>query len=213
MIIKRIICKVNESKKEAFFDSQKQWRSLSEVKGFLGQLGGWNTADPLTACIYAFWKTQREYDVFMEEVHDGIVDRSGQIDTYESIEVSFFQEKLEIPGMEAGMSEFVARTNYIRATLPQAKEEAVQRFTDMQAKVWNPGMQKSEGMLGGTFAFSQKQRNLCLVLTGWKSEADHRGYMEERFPDLLKTADPQRDVIGLTGEQCKVEEAWRVCAE
>jgi hypothetical protein len=213
MIIKRISCKVKESKKEAFFDHQKQWQPLSEVKGFLGQLGGWSTAEPLTACIYSFWRTQREYDFFMEEIHDGIVDRSGQRGSYESIDVRLFEENLEIAGMAAGIPEVVERANYIRAAHSQVKEDAVEHFEEMQRNVWNPGMQKSEGMLGGTFAFSQKQRSLCLVLTGWESEAVHRGYMEERFPKLLKMAETKHDVLELTGEEFKVEEEWRVCPD
>jgi heme-degrading monooxygenase HmoA len=56
----------------------------------------------------------------------------------------------------------------------------------MQEKVWNRGMQKSKGMLGGTFAFSQVQRNDFLVLTGWKSEDHHQNYKENKFPELSK---------------------------
>ncbi|MEG9295154.1 YdbC family protein [Mangrovibacillus sp. Mu-81] len=213
MIIKRISCKVKESKKEAFFDHQKQWQPLSEVNGFLGQLGGWSTAEPLTACIYSFWKTQREYAFFMEEIHDEIVDRSGQRGAYESIDIRLFEENLENAGMAAGILDIVVRANYIRASLSLVKDAAVRHFADMQEIVWNPGMQKSEGMLGGTFAFSQKQRNLCLVLTGWESEAVHRGYMEESLPKLLKMAETKHDVLELTGEEFKVEEEWRVCPD
>ncbi len=84
-------------------------------------------------------------------------------------------------------------------------------FVDMQEEVWNPGMQKSEGMLGGTFALSQKYSNDFLVLTGWESADDHQHYMGTNFPELLKTANPKNDVLNLTGGQFKVEEAWRVC--
>lgn len=35
--------------------------------------------------------------------------------------------------------------------------------------------------------------------------------MEEYFPELIEAAHPQNDVLNLTGEQFKVEEAWRVC--
>jgi hypothetical protein len=176
-------------------------------------LGGWSTVEPLTACIYSFWKTQREYDFFMEEIHDGIVDRSGQRGSYEFIDVRLFEENIEIAGMAAGIPEVVERANYIRAALSHVKEAAVQHFADMQENVWNPGMQKSEGMLGGTFAFSQIQRNLCLLLTGWESEAVHRGYMEESFPKLLKMAETKHDVLELTGEKFKIEEQRRVCPD
>lgn len=210
MIIKRIICKVKESEKETFYEHQKQWKPLSKVKGFLGQIGGWNNKQPLTACIYSFWKSEKEYQEFMEKVHDQIFVNSGQANTYKSINVSLFEEKLSIPGFEDNIIAVIRKSNYIRIALSQVKEHKLKRFVEIQDKVWNPGMGKSKGMLGGTFATNQKQHNTFLVLTGWRSESDHQNYMKENFPELLKKAKPKDDVLELTGEQFKVEEAWRV---
>jgi heme-degrading monooxygenase HmoA len=213
MIIKKISCRVKQSKKEAFFDDQKQWQSLSEVNGFLGQLGGWSAAHPLTACIFSFWDSQKDYDYFMEKIHDGIVDRSGQSDSYESIEVNLFKEKMEVTGTAADISTVVEKAKYIRTTLSSVEEGAVQHFEDMQTRVWNPGMQKHKGMLGGTFALSQKKRNLFLVVTGWENEAYHQRYVEKGFTELRNKAEPRQDVLKLSGGKFKVEDAWRVCAK
>ena len=211
MIIKRIICKVKESEKETFYEHQKQWKQLSKVNGFLGQFGGWNNKQQLTACIYSFWESEIEYQEFMEKVHDQIFVNSGQANTYESIDVSLFEEKLSIPGLEENIVTIIRNSNYIRIALSQVKEHKFKHFVEIQDKVWNPGMGKSKGMLGGTFATNQKQHNTFLVLTGWESEDCHQNYMKENFPELLQKAKPKDDVLELTGEQFKVEEAWRVC--
>ncbi|TLS36181.1 YdbC family protein [Pseudalkalibacillus caeni] len=210
MIIKRISCKVKEGNKEKFYEHQKQWKPLKQVKGFLGQIGGWSIKYPLTACVYSFWKTQKDYGQFMEEKHDQIFVNSGQESTYESIDVSLFQEKLRVPGAEDNIVNVVKIANYIRVAMSQVKEDKIIHFVDMQEEVWNTGMKKSKGMLGGTFSFSQKQSNDFLIFTGWESEDYHQHYMEANFPELLKTAKPLNDVLKLRGEQFTVEEAWRV---
>lgn len=211
MIIKRIICTVKESERATFYEHQKQWKSISKAKGFLGQIGGWNNKQLLTACIYSFWESEIDYQEFMEREHDQIFVNSGQESTYESINVSLFEEKLSIPGLEENIVTIIKASNYIRVALSQVKEHKIKHFVDIQEKVWNAEMQNSEGMLGGTFATNQKQNNEFLVLTGWESEDNHQNYMKRNFPKLLKKANPKEDVLDLKGEQFKVEEAWRVC--
>ncbi|UOQ95784.1 hypothetical protein MUO14_22520 [Halobacillus shinanisalinarum] len=80
----------------------------------------------------------------------------------------------------------------------------------MQRKVWNPGMKKAEGMLGGEFARSQKDGLPFLVLTGWTNHQAHQNYMAEHFSGLKETAASEQDVVELTGEQLIVEELWRI---
>ncbi|RKL66562.1 hypothetical protein CR203_14840 [Salipaludibacillus neizhouensis] len=86
------------------------------------------------------------------------------------------------------------RSKYIRVALGQVKEHKLKKFIDMQKKVWNVEMQKSQGMLGGTFTFSKKNSNDFLVLTGWESEDSQEAYAEEIFLELLKIAKPKNDI-------------------
>lgn len=210
MIIKRISCMVKEGNKEAFYEYQKQWRHLSKAKGFLGQVGGWGITQPLTACVYSFWDNKVDYQEFMKEEHDQIFVNSGQESTYESIDVSLFQEELKVSGLEDNIVKVLRKCKYIRVALGQVKDYKMKHFIDMQKKVWNIEMKKSQGMIGGTFAFSEKQSNDFLVLTGWESEDSHKNYTEDIFPELLKITKPKNDVLELKGEQFKVEESWRV---
>lgn len=166
MIIKRILCEVNEGQKDTFYEEQKQWTPLSTVKGFLGQVGGWSKKHPLTAYVYSFWESQTHYDCFMQHIHDEIFIHSGQKETCTSIKVNLFQEKLSIPGIEEQMDKVLKNTNYIRVALAHVKEHKLPHFVEIQKKIWNAGMKKAEGVLGGTFAYSQKDSSHFLVLSG-----------------------------------------------
>jgi quinol monooxygenase YgiN len=150
MIIKKISCEVKENYKEAFFEQQKQWKPVSKMKGFLGQIGGWNIKQPLTASIYSFWENKTDYEQFMKEEHYQIYESTGQENSYQSIDVSLFQEMQSVPGKEDNIVQICRNSKYIRVTMAQVKEDNTEQFVDKQRKVWNTRMQQSEGMLGGT---------------------------------------------------------------
>lgn len=87
MYIKKIVCTVEEEKREAFDQAQRQWAPLSQAPGFLGQVGGWYGNH---AVIFAFWESKDAYKSFMEDVHDQIFNHNRQKNTYNSISVTLF---------------------------------------------------------------------------------------------------------------------------
>ncbi len=188
MLIKRISCKVKEGHQDLFYDCQKQWGTLSQVKGFIGQLGGWSDHKQSTACIYAFWESQQDYQYFMDEIHDQIFAASGQGNTYTSIEIDFFQEELRITGLENQFADVIRNAQYIYSIIQQAEKHG-----------WSAGLQKAKGMLGGTFASSQKDRDTFLVWLAWQSEKQQRRTL------------PQGGAVEWADKKFSVIEAWRVC--
>jgi hypothetical protein len=68
-----------------------------------------------------------------------------------------FREELRISGLEDNFANVLRNGNFIRVSLSRVKEQKIEHFVEMQKKVWNLGLQKAEGMLGGTFSFSQKK--------------------------------------------------------
>jgi Domain of unknown function (DUF4937 len=163
MLIKRIICRVREDQKESFSKYQQQWNRLSSVKGFIGQFGGWKNGQPLTACVYAFWETRKDYDRFMEKVHDVIFLNSGQGSTYSSIDVRLYDGN-ELGVMEE-MSDLI-ESQYIRVSLGQVQQDKKLNFVKKQEEIWNPGMTAADGMMGGVYAFSLEEEDRFIVLTG-----------------------------------------------
>lgn len=88
MILKWIVCTVQEKKKEKFSDAQEKWSVLEHAKGFQWQIGGWSAAGE--ACILACWENQKSYDIFMETIHDRIYLQTNQGKTYDDISVALY---------------------------------------------------------------------------------------------------------------------------
>ncbi|MFI8687033.1 YdbC family protein [Rossellomorea sp. NPDC077527] len=211
MLIKRIICKVKDGQRDSFSEYQQQWSRLSSVKGFMGQLGGWKNKQPFVACVYAFWETRKAYEIFMEEVHDVIFSTFGQGSTYSSIDVDLYEEVGSVLKSVIEMRAVMRQSQYFRVSLGVLKGNKKAHFILQQEQIWNPGMAATAGMVGGTYAFSLKDKNHFLVLTGWKDEVyHHRYYVDRRFPDLYRSANSSEDVIRISADEFKVENAWRV---
>ncbi len=88
MYIKEIVCTLEEADRESFDQVQRQWATLSQVTGFLAQVGGWSGNH---AVIIAFWESKEAYESFMENVHDEIFSQNRQKTTYNSISVTLWQ--------------------------------------------------------------------------------------------------------------------------
>ncbi|MCP3029478.1 DUF4937 domain-containing protein [Halobacillus sp. A5] len=213
MLIKRICCSLKEGKKQTFSQQQKQWNTLCKMDGFLGQIGGFSINEPKTAWIYSFWNKEEDYRKFMAEIHDTIADHSGQANSYTTIEVALFQLKSKVVGSEKEIAHMIRRAAYIRTAFSKVKEQRIDQFIEKQQTVWNTGMQRSDGIIGGLFAQSNKLSNEYMVVTGWESEKHHQEYVDEHFPELLKQAKTGEDVLELSGDQFKVEESWRIYPE
>jgi len=89
LLFKYIRCEVEEEKRAAFSKVQEEWNRLSEVDGFLGQLGGWSESGE--AVILGFWESRQAYQHFMEHVHDTIFLENNQGKTYRSIAVTMYE--------------------------------------------------------------------------------------------------------------------------
>jgi len=98
MLIKWIECRVPVQDAGHFSRAQGFWRCLRDVDGFAGQLGGWDTLEPDTACILGLWRNPDAYESFMAGPHDRIVAASGQRECYRSVAVSLFDSDFRSEG-------------------------------------------------------------------------------------------------------------------
>ena len=96
MLIKHIICDVAEEKKELFSIAQKEWMAISNVPGLLWQLGAWKGNDE--AHIWGIWSDEFLYEQFVKKNHDAIYNTNRQMETHDSISISFMKVD-EIKGM------------------------------------------------------------------------------------------------------------------
>lgn len=96
-VLKLIRCKSAEQQLQAFSEAQAKWAPLQYVSGFIRQWGGWmETEDGPEAVVLVLWKSKRDYLNFMAEHHDAIYERTNQKGTFESINITLFEEPAEI---------------------------------------------------------------------------------------------------------------------
>lgn len=176
---------------------------LSTLSGFIGQGGGWSHREPNVAHVFSCWIDRAHHQTFIDGVHDRVA--AGQAATYRAIEVEFFDHLLDIGTPFRGDFTDAA---VLRLAYCQVRSGRQQHFVNAQKQVWNPGMTASPGMLGGLFA-SDAQTDF-LVLSMWRSLADHERYRNERFPQLRDRAAVTDDVDHINGDLIDVEHAWQV---
>ncbi|ENQ3106453.1 YdbC family protein [Bacillus cereus] len=204
MLIKSIICKVSDEKKELFSAAQEQWGELNALDGFYGQIGGWDESE---ACIVSLWENMKMYQSFMNESHDKIFNDNNQESTYTSCETELYQSLFDMS--ETPFVEALAHSSFLRIAICDVKQESEKQFLHMQETVWNPGMERAEGMMGGVVGRSLSS-NRYIVLSLWKDEAAHRHYVKEIFPQLLHTANLSQQVLHIEGKQTTLVNSWAV---
>ena len=90
MYIKWIVCNVYPKNKNAFSITQGAWKKTKNAKGFITQIGGWKVNNGNEACIASFWNDKSALEKFMKEMHDVIINKNNQIETYEKITILYF---------------------------------------------------------------------------------------------------------------------------
>ncbi|PEN80765.1 DUF4937 domain-containing protein [Bacillus cereus] len=205
MLLKTIYCKVEEEKKELFSSAQEKWRDIQHLDGFHGQFGGWNEDE---ACVFTLWEDRSVYQSFMNGAHDTIYLNSNQEDTFLSCEIELFQTLYDITDMH--LKDVVIEGVFVRVAICDVKLEKEKHFLHKQETIWNKGMEKAKGMLGGVVGKSLENENRYIVLTYWKDEIAHQHYVEEIFPDLYKLANIHEDIEKIQGKQAVCKEEWLV---
>lgn len=204
MLIKSIICNVSDKKKELFSVAQEQWSELKGLDGFYGQIGGWDESE---ACIVSLWENMKMYQSFMNESHDKIFNDNNQESTYTSCETELYQSLFNIT--ETPFVEALAHSSFLRVAICDVKQESEKQFLHMQETVWNPGIARAEGMMGGVVGRALSS-NRYIVLSLWKDANSHKQYVKEILPQLLHTANPSQQVLHLEGKQTALVSSWSV---
>lgn len=201
MLIKWINCIVKPGQRDRFSLAQQKWSKLKDIDGFIAQTGGWNEKDPLNACIMGMWRDLDSYQTFMNEYHDEIFQKNGQVNTYDQIEVRLFHSLMDIPGEFSNLHQALKSAAVIRVSVNHVYEDRKNHFAEVQEKIWNPGMGEAEGMLYGLVGHSQQshqsQESLYLITSFWRDQASHQRYKTEVFP-----------IQFISGKIVLLEESW-----
>jgi heme-degrading monooxygenase HmoA len=192
----------------AFDRAQRRWSALGGVDGFIGQSGGWANEAPARAIIVAAWDARDAHGAFMNGAHDSIAGK--QSETYTDAAIALFETICEIPGEAGTMAAAMTQGGYLRLADCTIRAERTQHFRLVQESIWNPGMARAPGMLGGAFAVSYDDVLRYAVATFWSDEAAHRDYQEHIFPGLNALAGINDDAVRVAGYRVKLVPDWRV---
>lgn len=210
MLLKWIICEVPENNREAFANTQQDWRKLKTVAGFLGQVGGWDSREQNQACILGFWADAQAYAAFMEREHDLIYGQSGQKGTYVASHVVQVEVLFDIDGTHQKMQSAINEAEVLRVADCKLKTGREEHFIEMQKSVWNPAMAKTGGMLAGAFGIVLNEVDRFLVTTFWRDEAAHQAYVKNPLPALQVKAKIREDLQNIEGRVVRLNSTWRV---
>lgn len=155
------------------------------------------------AHTFAFWESRAFYDSFMARSHDRLA--ASQSGTYKDQQVKLFEYRFDV---KTGFEPRFTDSDLVRVALCRVHEERVEHFTLMQEKVWNPAMAGSPGMIRGMFA--EAPAHEFMILSMWRSAAEHGKYRTERVERLALRAQTETDIAALTGDIVELEPSWIV---
>ncbi|WP_054710090.1 DUF4937 domain-containing protein [Bacillus sp. JCM 19041] len=210
MLLKYVICEVFPHKQEAFSFHQTSWSDLSQMSGFLGQVGGWDIFKANKAHIISLWENKEQYQSFMENDHDAIYDHSNQAESIATIAVDLFTISVPIHGLSDDPSAFLHKSSYIRIALSFIKPFKQASFTEKQKHLWNPEMAATKAMISGAFGESCKTDLHFITVTGWTSEYEHESYQLNLLPSLKAQAKTRDDIESIERAAFLPVEDWTV---
>ena len=124
MLIKWIICKVENHENHVYALAHAESPEMIKSKGFIAQSCGCNLNNKNEACIVSFWDNKESLDYFMINTHDTIFNNTKQVETYSSIEVKYFDSLNDKSDNYELIKEGINKAKYIDIkTLKSNKDE------------------------------------------------------------------------------------------
>ncbi|GAX89665.1 YdbC family protein [Effusibacillus lacus] len=209
MILKWIVCKVPDDKKEKFSSSQEEWSSLKGVRGFIGQIGGWDQRDKTDACILALWRDLESYRLFMDKEHDQIFHKNGQQQTYSSITVSLSEGLFNIPENVDSIQASLQKGKILKVADTIFNDDHEDHFIRVQEEILEP--EYEESLWNVIWDCQQRDWSCGQILS--RNHVGRRS--EERHPFHSKQNDPvRRKMEGNPVNRSKIHKTpWHLAKE
>ncbi|MFJ9124805.1 YdbC family protein [Streptomyces sp. NPDC102340] len=201
MLVKWIRCTVVD--RRGFERGQRKWAGLLGEPGFRGQGGGWSRQRADVAHVFGFWESRAFYDSFMARSHDRLA--AAQSGTFKNIQVKLFDHRFDV---KTGFEPRFTDADVVRVAHCTVRADRAEHYTLMQQKVWNPAMAGSPGMVRGLFGDAPGGE--FLVLSMWRSAAEHGKYQVDRVERLSVRAQTDVDIAAVTGDIVELESTWTV---
>lgn len=155
------------------------------------------------AHVFGFWESRAFYDSFMARSHDRLA--AAQSGTFKNIQVKLFDHRFDV---KTGFEPRFTDADVVRVAHCTVRADRAEHYTLMQQKVWNPAMAGSPGMVRGLFGDAPGDE--FLVLSMWRSAAEHGKYQVDRVERLSVRAQTDVDIAAVTGDIVELESTWTV---
>ena len=210
MYIKWIVCQVNKDKRQVFSDAQEKWKEAAKVTGFLGQTGGWDLKNSTQACIISFWDSKVYSDNFMKNVHDHIFNGNKQAETYESININYFNNKLKIKGKSESLGTAIKMSKLLSIEECTLKPEKSDHFEKVRKSILMKGMNESKGFLYGVLSKSETNTPNYLVSTFWDGIENYHNDLNNKLPDFQEKKTLHLDIKTVKVRQIALVDSWKI---
>ena len=105
-----------------------------------------------------------------------------------------------MPGEYSDLIGAIPKGKILRVADCIVKNGHTNQFREVQQNIWIPEMQRSKGMLGGSFNIGAQQENRRFLVTSlWDTWENHSAYAQNKVPDLRKHADVKEDLETMEG--------------
>ena len=210
MYIKWIVCDVKEGKKQEFTLAQDKWIKTADAEGFIAQVGGWDLKNNSEACIISFWDNKDFLENFMNDLHDTIFDKNKQADTYNSIDISHFVDRLNIEGRSDLLRNAIKTGKSLSIADCNLNSEKSVHFEKVLKEIWTPGKKRSEGMPEGIFSKSSNNNLRYLVLTFLNSIENQNNNVLNMLAAYGNKTTISDDITKMKERVIKLVDSWQI---
>ncbi len=206
MYLKWILCNVAKDKNQQFSDAQEKWNEKINAYGFIAQTGGWDLENK--ACIISLWDNKESLDYFMKTLHDKIVDRNQQAETYDSIDITHFDSMFEIKGSSGSLGTAIKIAKFLQIVNYRVKKEKMENFEKVQKDFELPLIKRSKGMLGGILSKAADNTPNYLMLTFWNTMENYNNYVNKEL--LISLKKENIDIEQIIKKKILLVDSWKI---
>ncbi len=209
MFIKWIVCEVPYAFRREFSKAQEKWSRIKEVKGFIGQAGGWDEQDGNDACILSLWRDPDSHEYFMKRTHDIIFFDTHQSRYYNRLDIQFFELMYEMIPPMSPIASALIDAKMLRVDIFKSEHTGRGQIEQL-SNTWMIDMKNKREILIGAFLRNIANPSELMLVSFWKSGHSHKRSLDEIFPALKIMIRNTASFTHLKSRQVHLQEYWKI---
>lgn len=201
-----MLCNVAEDRNQQFSDAQEKWNKTIKANGFIAQAGGWDLENK--ACIISLWDNKESLDYFMKNLHNEIVDRNQQDETYDSIDITHYDSMFEIKGRSGSLGPAIKISKLLQIVNYRVKKDKMENFEKAQKDFGLSLIKQSKGMLGGILSKAVDNTPNYLMLIFWNTMVNYNNYVSKEL--LISLKKENNDMEQIMVKKILLVDSWKI---